>query len=67
MHNVAKHIHVRLESLRYDRNRPDAGLSQTKCYPLGKTYETESEAFPPILPSNYSDKGAQSSESSLDR
>ena len=63
MRIVAKHRRVRLESLIYDRNRPDAGLSKTKCYPLGKTCEIESKAFPPRSPSNYLDRGGQSSES----
>ena len=49
MRIVGKHRHVRLESLRFDRNRPDASLSQTKCYPLGKTYETERKAFQPLM------------------
>ena len=58
-----KHRRVHMESLRYDGNRPDAGLSQTECYPLGKTCEIESKAFPPGSPLDYSDRGRQSSES----
>ena len=51
---VEKHRHVCLESLEYDRNQPDVGLSQI-----------ESEAFPPGLPSDYLDKGGQSSKSTF--
>ena len=63
MRIVEKHRRVHLESLRYDMNRPNASLSQTKSYPLDKTCETESEAFPPGSPLDYLDKGGQSSES----
>ena len=49
-----------MESLRYDWNQPNACLSQTECYLLGKTYETESKAFPPGSPSDYSDRGGKS-------
>ena len=52
-----------MESLRYDRNRADVGLSQTKYYPHGQVSEIESEEFPPGLPLDYSDKGRQTSES----
>ena len=45
MRIVAKHRCVLLESLIYDRNQPNAGLSQTECYSLSKTCETKSEAF----------------------
>ena len=44
-------------------NRLDAGLSQTECYPLGKTCEIESKAFPSGSPSDYSNRGRQSSKS----
>ena len=54
---------VCLESLKYDRNRPNVGLSQIECYPLGKTCETESKAFPLGSPLDYSDISGQSSES----
>ena len=67
MHIIAKHRHVRLESLIYDWNRPNVGLSQTECYPLSKTYETERKTFPPRSPSDYPDIGGQSSESRFHR
>ena len=60
---VEKHRRVCLESLRYDWNQPDTGLSQTKCYPLNKTGEIESKTFPPESPSDYSDRGEQSFKS----
>ena len=63
MRIVSKHRCVRLESLRYDRNRPDASLSKTECYSLNKTCEIESKAFPPGSLSDYSNNGGQSSES----
>ena len=52
-----------MESLRYNRNLVDVGLSQIKYYPRSQVSEIESEAFPPGLPSDYSDKGKQSYES----
>ena len=67
MHIVEKHRRVHLEPLRYDQNQLDVGLSKIECYHLDKTCETESEAFPLVLPSNYSNKGGQSSESSFIR
>ena len=63
MRIVRKHIRVFLESLGYDRNRLDASLSQTECYPLDKTCEIESKAFPSGSPSDYSNRGRQSSKS----
>ena len=52
-----------IDKKKNDWNRPDAGLSQIECYPLSKTCETESEAFPPGSPSDYSIRGGQSSVS----
>ena len=63
MNIVEKHKCVHLEPLRYDGNRLDAGLSKTGCCHLDKTCETESEAFPLGSPSNYSNRGGQSSKS----
>ena len=60
---VKKHRRVSLESLGYDRNRPDVGLSQDEYYPRGQTNKTESETFPPGSPLDYSYRGGQSSES----
>ena len=60
---VGKHRRVLLESLRYDQNRPNIGLSQIECYLLGKTCETESKAFPSGSPLDYLNRGSQSSES----
>ena len=62
MRIVKKHRGVRLESLIYDQNRPDAGLSQAEYYPRGQTSKTK-VSFPPESPSDYSDRGEQSSKS----
>ena len=63
MHIVKKHRLVHMESLGYDQNRPNDGLSQTEYYPHDQTSMTESEAFLPKSPSDYSDISGQSSES----
>ena len=63
MHIAKKHRRVHLESLGYDRNRSDTGLSQAEYYPHGQTSKIESEVFPPGLPPDYSGKGRQSYES----
>ena len=60
---VKKHRRVHLESLGYDQNQLNVGLSQAKYYPLDQTSKTESDASPPESPSDYSDKGGQSSKS----
>ena len=63
MRVVKKHRHIRLESLRYNRNRPNADLSKTKYYPRSQANETKSKAFPLESPSNYSNRGGESSKS----
>ena len=60
---VKKHRRARLESLGYDNNQLDVGLSQAEYYPLDQTSKTESDESPPESPSDYSHKGGQSSKS----
>ena len=52
---IGKHKHISLESLKHGQNQPDAGLSQTKHYRLGKTYQTKDKAFTPRSSSHYLD------------